>query len=55
MKKTAVYKLIKRFSEGREEVTDEKKVGQPVTRWMDENIVKVVKLCVQIGDWSWDS
>jgi len=41
MKKTAVYKWVKRFSEGRESVTDEKKSGRPATNRTEENIVKV--------------
>jgi len=32
MKKTAVFKWVKRFSEGRESVTDEKRSGRPATR-----------------------
>jgi len=31
MKKTAVYKCVKRFSEGRESVTDEESSGRPAT------------------------
>jgi hypothetical protein len=31
MKKTAVYKLAKHFSEGREIVTDKERSGQPAT------------------------
>ena len=38
MKKTAVYKWVKRFSEGRESVTDEERSGRPTT---EENIAKV--------------
>jgi len=38
MKKTAVYKWVKRFSEGRESVTDEERSGRPAT---EENITKV--------------
>jgi len=41
MKKTAVYKRVKRFSEGRESVTDEERSGQPATSRTEENIVKV--------------
>jgi len=40
MKKTAVYKWVKRFSEGRESVTDEERSGRPATR-TEENIAKV--------------
>jgi len=32
MKKTSVHKWVKRFSEGRESVTDEKRSGRPATR-----------------------
>jgi len=31
MKKTAVYKWVKRLSEGRESVTDEERLGRPAT------------------------
>jgi len=41
MKKTAVYKWVKRFSEGRESVTDKERSGRPVTSRTEENIVKV--------------
>ena len=40
MKKTAVYKWVKRFSEGRESVTDEERSGRPATT-TEENIAKV--------------
>jgi len=40
MKKTAVYKWVKRFSEGRESVTDEERSGRPTSR-TEENIAKV--------------
>jgi len=36
MKKTAVYKWGKRFSEGRESVTDEERSGRPATRRASE-------------------
>jgi len=38
MKKTAVYKRVKRFSEGRESVTDEERSGRPATSRTEENI-----------------
>ena len=38
MKKTAVYKWVKRFSEGRESVTDEERSGRPATSRTEENI-----------------
>jgi len=41
MKKTAVYKWVKRFSDGRESVTDEERSGRPVTSRTEENIAKV--------------
>jgi len=41
MKKTAVYKMVKRFSEGRESVTDEERSGRRATSRTEENIAKV--------------
>jgi len=41
MKKTAVYKWVKHFSEGRESVTDEERSGRPATSRTEENIAKV--------------
>jgi len=41
MKKTAVYKWVKRFTEGRESVTDEERSGRPATSRTEENIAKV--------------
>jgi len=41
MKKTAVYKWVKSFSEGRESVTDEERSGQPATSRTVENIAKI--------------
>ena len=41
MKKTALYKWVKRFSEGRESVTDEQRSGWPATSRTEENIAKV--------------
>ena len=41
MKKTAVYRWVKLFSEGRECVTDEERSGRPATRITEEIIVKV--------------
>jgi len=41
MKKTAVYKWVKPFSEGRESVTDEESSGRPATNRTEENIAKV--------------
>jgi len=48
MQKTAVYKWVKRFSEGRESVTDEERSGQPATSRTEENIKKFIKLCMKI-------
>ena len=44
MKKTAVYKWVKRFSEGRESVTDEERSGWPATSRTEENIAKVCQI-----------
>jgi len=41
MKKTAVYKWVKRFSEGRESVTDKERTGRPATSRTEENIAKI--------------
>jgi len=41
MKKTAVYKWMKCFSEGRESVTDEERSEQPATSRTEENIAKM--------------
>jgi len=41
MKKTAVYKWVKRFSDGTESVTDEERSGRPATSRTEENITKI--------------
>jgi len=41
MKKTAVYKWVKRFSEGRGSITNEEKSGRPATSRTEENIAKI--------------
>jgi len=41
MKKTAVYKWVKRFSEGRESVTDEERSGRTAISRTEENIANV--------------
>jgi len=41
VKKTAVYKWVKHFSEWRESVTDEERLGWPATSRTEENIAKV--------------
>ena len=48
MKKTSVYKWMKRFSEGRESVTAEESSGRPATSRTEENIANFVKFCVKI-------
>jgi len=48
MKKTAVYKWVKSFFEGRESVTDKERSGWPATRRTEETLQKFVKLCVKI-------
>ena len=44
MKKTAVYKRVKRFSEVRESVTDKERSGRPVTSRTEGNIAKVCQI-----------
>jgi len=44
MKKTAVYKWVKRFCEGRESVTDEERSGRPATSRTEENIAKICQI-----------
>jgi len=44
MKKTAVYKWAKRFSEERESVTEEERSGRPATSRTEENIAKVSQI-----------
>jgi len=41
MKKTAVYKWMERFSEGRESITDEERKRRSATSRTEENIAKV--------------
>jgi len=48
MKKTALYKWVKRFSEGRESVTDEERSGRPTTSRTEENIAKVHEILREI-------
>jgi hypothetical protein len=40
MKKTAVYRWVKHFSEGRESVTDEERSGRPATSRTEEPCIK---------------
>jgi len=44
MKQRAVYKWGKRFSEGRESVTDEERSGWPATGRTEENIAKICQI-----------
>ena len=44
MKKTTVYKWVKRFSEGRESVTDKQRSGRSATSRTEENIVKICQI-----------
>jgi len=48
MKKITVYNWVKRFSEGRESVSDEERSGWTATSRTEENIAKFVKLCMKI-------
>ena len=41
MKKTPVYKWVKRFSEGTESVTDKERSGRPSTSRTEKHIAKV--------------
>jgi len=44
MKKTAVYKWVKHFSERKETVIEEERSGRPSTSKTEENIVKVCQI-----------
>ena len=44
MKKTAVYKWVKRFFAGRKNVTDKERSGRPATSRTEENIAKVPQI-----------
>ena len=44
LKKTAVYKWVKGFSEGRESVTDVEKSGRPARSRTEENIAKICQI-----------
>ena len=48
MKKTAVYKWVKRFSEGRESVTDEERSERQQKTELKKTLQKFVKFCVKI-------
>ena len=47
MKKTEVYKWVKRFSEGRESVTGEERSGRPATSRTEENVVNVCQIVLE--------
>jgi len=47
-KKTAVYKWVKRLSEGRESVTGKERSGWPTTAELKKTLQKFIKLCVKI-------
>jgi len=47
MKKTAVYTWVKRFSQGRENVTDEERSGRPATSRTEENIAKIRQIVLE--------
>ena len=49
MKKIAVYRWVKRFSEGREWVTDEERSGWAATSRTEENIVKIRQILRKNG------
>ena len=44
IKKTAVYKWVKRFSDRRESVTGEERSGRPATSRTEENIANVCQI-----------
>ena len=50
MKKTTVYKWVKRFTEGRESVTDEERSGRPATSRNEETIedLDMRKVCAKM-------
>jgi len=48
MKKTAVYKWVKRFSDGRESVTNKERWGRPATSRTEENIAEVRQIVHEI-------
>ena len=48
MKKTAVYRWVKGFAEGREGVSEEERLGRPATSRNEENIAKIRQIYVKI-------
>jgi len=47
VKKTAVYKWVKSFSDGRQSVTDGERSGQPATSRTEENIEKIRQIVLE--------
>jgi len=47
MKKSAVYKWVKCFSEGGESVSDEERSGRPATSRTEENIANVRQIVLE--------
>ena len=47
MRKTAVYRWVKRFSEGRGSVTDEERSRRPATSRTEENIAKIRQIVLE--------
>jgi hypothetical protein len=48
MKKTAVYKCVKRFSDGKESVNEEERSGWPATRRTEENFANIFQILREI-------
>lgn len=44
LSRTQVFEWVKRFKDGREDVTDDPRIGRPRTVKADDNIVKVGKI-----------
>ena len=51
MKKTAVYKEVKRFSEERKNVIDEERSGRQQQAELKKTLQTFVKFCVKIVGW----
>ena len=51
MKKTTVYKWVKRFSKGRESVIDKERSGRPARSRTEENIAKVRQIVRKVVGW----
>jgi transposase len=48
MMKTAVYKWVTRFFEGRESITNKERSGPPATSIAEEKLQEFVKLCMKL-------